>query len=316
MLFIIPPPSIFPLFLGITQNVDGLHKVTGISRNNYSAMHGCVRTEKCSNKLCQTEYFRDYDIGGMSFQPTGRYCNVCSSKGSEDGDGDIDTSDNNRATVEGDGEGAGAQIKSQSDEKTAEVTVDKVKAKDKEIEPNGANASSSNNKDGSGSDQANQKEDEEEDDGGKQHALHDTLLDWDDPLPEDDFEYIQQIIEKPNTLVLCLGTSLRIEPIGLLPLNATEFVIVNLQKTPRDDQASLIIRANVNVVMEYVMEHIKIAAAAKPGFNASTSDTAMATATGEEESSGDNNSGKGRSPPQIERVWTPPPSRLNIAPED
>ena len=85
--------------------------------------------------------------------------------------------------------------------------------------------------------------------------LHDTLLDWEDALPEDDLQKAEQEFEKAD-LVLCLGTSLRIEPVGSLPLLAKRFVIVNLQVTPKDDQASLIVKASVDDVMDYLMEHL------------------------------------------------------------
>ena len=53
--------------------------------------------------------------------------------------------------------------------------------------------------------------------------------------------------------MLTLGTSLRIEPAGSLPQLAAKFCIVNLQKTPKDSAASLIVRAPVDVVMETIM---------------------------------------------------------------
>mmetsp|Transcript_18546 Transcript_18546/g.25716 ORF Transcript_18546/g.25716 Transcript_18546/m.25716 type:complete len:329 (-) Transcript_18546:652-1638(-) len=56
----------------ITQNVDGLHRRSGLKRKNLAILHGCVFTEKCEQ--CGTEHFRDYDVGGMSFQLTGRTC--------------------------------------------------------------------------------------------------------------------------------------------------------------------------------------------------------------------------------------------------
>jgi len=56
----------------ITQNVDGLHRRSGLKRKNLAILHGCVFTEKCEK--CNTEHFRDYDVGGMSFQLTGRKC--------------------------------------------------------------------------------------------------------------------------------------------------------------------------------------------------------------------------------------------------
>lgn len=154
-------------------------------------MHGCVRTERCENHSCQAEFFRDFDVGGMSFAPTGRRCSLC----------------------------------------------------------NG--------------------------------VLRDTLLDWEDPLPEDDLAKATAEIEKPGTLVLCLGTSLRIEPVGLLPLSAEKYVIVNLQKTPRDNEAELIIRAPVDEVMSQLVTLL--------GFPKWQSEE----------------------PPPIERVWQPPHIKKN-----
>lgn len=146
----------------ITQNVDGLHRRSGLSRHSHAVLHGCAFTEKCED--CGTEYFRDFDIGGMSFQKTGRFCGC----------------------------------------------------------------------------------------GG---ALRDTLLDWEDPLPEDDLERAENYCEKAD-LALCLGTSLRIEPAGSLPTKAKRYVIVNLQETPKDDRAALIIRCRCDDVLQTVMDKL------------------------------------------------------------
>jgi mono-ADP-ribosyltransferase sirtuin 6 len=88
--------------------------------------------------------------------------------------------------------------------------------------------------------------------GGK---LHDTLLDWEDELPEDDFEIAEKQCDKAD-LIVCLGTSLRIQPVGRFPLRARKFVIVNLQQTPRDSEASLIIRAPVDKVMDGLLQRL------------------------------------------------------------
>lgn len=142
----------------VTQNVDGLHRRAGLSRDMHCSLHGCAFTEVCHT--CGAEYFRDADVGGMSFQPTGNLCTQPDCRG----------------------------------------------------------------------------------------PLHDTLLDWEDVLPEADFELAQEECEKAD-LVLCLGSSLRIEPAGSLPLMAKRFVIVNFQVTPKDDLASLILRAPVDEVL-------------------------------------------------------------------
>ena len=57
-------------------------------------------------------------------------------------------------------------------------------------------------------------------------------------------------------LVLAIGTSLRIEPAGSLPQLARSFVIVNLQKTPKDAEAALIVRAPIDMVMREIMREV------------------------------------------------------------
>ena len=145
---------------GIVQNVDGLHQRSGLSRNKLAVLHGCAFTEKCEK--CETEHFRDTDVGGMSFQKTGRKCEMCS--------GD----------------------------------------------------------------------------------LRDTLLDWDDPLPETDLARSEDECERAD-LVICLGTSLRISPANQLPLKAKKFAVVNLQQTLMDTEASIVIRERVDTVLKDVM---------------------------------------------------------------
>jgi NAD-dependent SIR2 family protein deacetylase len=167
----------------ITQNVDGLHRRSGLPRSRHAVLHGCVFTEKCED--CGREYFRDFDLGGVSFQKTGRKCT-----GGTDTDADAD--DNGTA-----------------------------------------------GKQGCGGD------------------LRDTILDWDDALPEDDWDRAQEECEAAD-LVLALGTSLRIEPAGSLPLRAKKFVIVNLQVTPLDDEATLIIKERVDRVMEHLLRELNI----------------------------------------------------------
>ena len=145
----------------ITQNVDGLHRRSGLPRAKQAVLHGCVFTEKCED--CHTEHFRQEDVGGMSFQTTGRNCEECRGN------------------------------------------------------------------------------------------LRDTLLDWEDALPEDDFDRATFECAQAD-IVLSLGTSLRIQPAGELPSLAKQFVIVNLQETPYDKDAALVIRAKVDDVMQQLLE--------------------------------------------------------------
>lgn len=151
----------------ITQNVDGLHRRSGIPRDNLSVLHGCLFTEKCEK--CHAEYFRNYDLGGVGLQKTGRKCETDSCNGD----------------------------------------------------------------------------------------LRDTVLDWDDELPEKDYELaIEECVK--SDLVISLGTSLRIQPAADLPSRGKRFVIVNLQVTPYDPKAELIIRAKVDDVMSGLLEGINV----------------------------------------------------------
>lgn len=148
----------------ITQNVDGLHRRSGLPRDKHSSVHGCVFTEKCEE--CGSEFFRDFDCGGMSFQPTGRNCSLC--KG----------------------------------------------------------------------------------------ILRDTLLDWEDALPLDDLKRASAECQTPGTLVITLGTSLRIQPVGDLPTEAAKYCIINLQKTPHDEGAELLIRGTADGIMNDLLIHL------------------------------------------------------------
>lgn len=94
---------------------------------------------------------------------------------------------------------------------------------------------------------------------GCRGSLKDQVLDWEDALPEEQLESAE---DHANTadLVLCLGTSLQIRPICNLPLNTTrqggKFVIVNLQKTPKNKAANIVIHARCDEVMQSVMNHM------------------------------------------------------------
>lgn len=68
----------------------------------------------------------------------------------------------------------------------------------------------------------------------------DTILDWEDALPDRDLDFADQHAKKAD-LSLCLGTSLQIVPSGNLPLatkrNNGKLVIVNLQPTKHDKKS-------------------------------------------------------------------------------
>jgi len=147
----------------VSQNVDALHQRAGTPRNRLSILHGCICEEMCDR--CGCRYLRDYDVGTISFQKTGRKCEA--------------------DACEGD--------------------------------------------------------------------LRDTLLDWEDALPESELALAERECSAAD-LVLALGTSLRIEPAGSLPLLGRDLCIVNLQTTPKNAKAVLVIHAKVDDVMQVIME--------------------------------------------------------------
>ncbi|CAM0907738.1 unnamed protein product [Alopecurus aequalis] len=86
--------------------------------------------------------------------------------------------------------------------------------------------------------------------------LKDTVLDWEDALPLEEMNSAEEHCRAAD-LVLCLGTSLQITPACNMPLlsikNGGKVAIVNLQATPKDKKASLVIHGLVDKVISGVM---------------------------------------------------------------
>ncbi|KAK7289588.1 hypothetical protein RIF29_03336 [Crotalaria pallida] len=91
--------------------------------------------------------------------------------------------------------------------------------------------------------------------------LKDTVLDWEDALPPKEMNPAEKHCKQAD-IVLCLGTSLQITPACNLPLKAIrgggKVVIVNLQKTPKDKKASLVIHGLADKVIAGVMEQLNL----------------------------------------------------------
>nr|XP_042122773.1 NAD-dependent protein deacetylase sirtuin-6 [Peromyscus maniculatus bairdii] len=89
--------------------------------------------------------------------------------------------------------------------------------------------------------------------------LRDTILDWEDALPERDLTLADEA-SRTADLSVTLGTSLQIRPSGNLPLatkrRGGRLVIVNLQPTKHDRQADLRIHGYVDEVMSRLMKHL------------------------------------------------------------
>lgn len=91
--------------------------------------------------------------------------------------------------------------------------------------------------------------------------LTDNILDWESPLPEDELDATIQHTERAD-LVVCMGTSLRITPVCDLPeqvqSHGGKLVIVNLQETPKDHRADLVIHAKCDQVMALLLKHMEV----------------------------------------------------------
>nr|XP_038934598.1 NAD-dependent protein deacylase sirtuin-6 isoform X5 [Rattus norvegicus] len=89
--------------------------------------------------------------------------------------------------------------------------------------------------------------------------LRDTILDWEDALPDRDLTLADEA-SRTADLSVTLGTSLQIRPSGNLPLatkrRGGRLVIVNLQPTKHDRQADLCIHGYVDEVMCKLMKHL------------------------------------------------------------
>ncbi|KAI5696656.1 hypothetical protein M8J75_015959 [Diaphorina citri] len=93
-------------------------------------------------------------------------------------------------------------------------------------------------------------------------TLHDTILDWEHNLPQKDInmgDYNSSIAD----LSICLGTTLQINPSGLLPTytkkyNQGKLVICNLSSTKHDKKADLFIRGYVDDILSGVMKQLNL----------------------------------------------------------
>ncbi|XP_029121918.1 NAD-dependent protein deacetylase SRT1 isoform X4 [Elaeis guineensis] len=91
--------------------------------------------------------------------------------------------------------------------------------------------------------------------------LKDTVLDWEDALPPKEMNPAEKHCRTAD-VVLCLGTSLQITPACNLPLktirNGGEILIVNLQPTPKDKKATLVIHGQVDKVIAGAMHLLNL----------------------------------------------------------
>ena len=96
--------------------------------------------------------------------------------------------------------------------------------------------------------------------------LRDTILDWEDNLPESELSSAEEHCKQAD-LILCLGTTLQINPIGKMPFDCKKrrkpdkplkVVIVNLQATDKDRFADIVIHDDVVKICQSICNNLKI----------------------------------------------------------
>ena len=91
--------------------------------------------------------------------------------------------------------------------------------------------------------------------------LYDKALDWEDPLPDADFEAAKDHAEKAD-LNIVLGTSCQMEPARLIPFRGkggkAAVVLVNLSETPFDDRFGFLIRAKCDDVFSILATELAL----------------------------------------------------------
>ncbi|CAG9811508.1 unnamed protein product [Chironomus riparius] len=91
--------------------------------------------------------------------------------------------------------------------------------------------------------------------------LIDTILDWEDDLPDDDLD-MAMMHSTIADLNIGLGSSFQIMPCAKFPMRSQKFggkfVLINLQATKIEKKADLSIHAYVDEVMEMVMKRLGI----------------------------------------------------------
>ncbi len=93
-------------------------------------------------------------------------------------------------------------------------------------------------------------------------ALHDFMLDWGDALPSVELRASERLCRRALCL-LCLGTSLYINPCGLLPTRTKKaggsVAIVSLSATAQDGIADIVSRAEADAFMAQLCNQLSVA---------------------------------------------------------
>lgn len=87
--------------------------------------------------------------------------------------------------------------------------------------------------------------------------LQDTIVNFGEMLPEEEVAKAESLSREAD-LALVLGTSMRVSPANKFPQMASDMVICNLQPTPLDHRASLVIRARTDEVMRRLLAKLEV----------------------------------------------------------
>jgi NAD-dependent SIR2 family protein deacetylase len=93
-------------------------------------------------------------------------------------------------------------------------------------------------------------------------ALTDTIINFGENLPEHELKKAHSEANKSD-VALVLGTSMRVAPANKFPTRALQnkgkMIIVNLQSTPYDSKASILIRERTDKVMQMLCKELGVA---------------------------------------------------------
>jgi len=76
-----------------------------------------------------------------------------------------------------------------------------------------------------------------------------------DSMPDDYYQAVAEIQEKCDTL-LVVGSSLQVQPVSTLPGMVNSLIIINLQPTPYDYRAEVVIREKAGKALMDILNHL------------------------------------------------------------
>ena len=88
--------------------------------------------------------------------------------------------------------------------------------------------------------------------------LKDTIINFGEGL---DMDIMERAYDNSHLsdLMLCMGSSMRVVPASSMPCQVSgKFVLVNLQKTPIDEAASMVIHERIDKVVSLLMQKLEI----------------------------------------------------------